>query len=616
MAKTNRIINLDTTPCVVYINGKNIGSVQDGPSFAKEIRNNRRNGMISSEINITYIKNLNEIHINADKGRVQKPYIVVEGGKSKFTEDIKNKIKNHEIDFNYLVRRGIIEYLDSEEEENILATMYEKDITESTTHLEVDPAIMFGSTANSSIFPEFNSIGKHPLAWQLIKQAQGLPTINFNNRFSARLYLLSYPQAPLVDSVVYRSTNLSKHASGQNLIVAISTYQGYNMSDAVVLNKASIERGMGRSTFFKTYSDEERRYPGGQQDKFIIPNPTVDGYEGEDAYSKLGDDGIVEEEMMVNPGDIIIGKTSPPRFLEEQTAFGIGMDKSRDNSTKLKSGESGIVDNILITETAGATRVVKVVIRSPMVPELGDKFGSRHAQKGVVGAIIPQEDMPFTKEGLIPDLLLNPMGLPNRMTFGHILEMLGSKAATVKGMPMDGTAFSRKGSDLIEEYGNILEEAGYNRHGDEVLYNGRTGKKLNSMIFTGPSYYMRLWQMTKQKLQVRSRGPVQILTRQPTEGKPRSGGIRFGEMERDALVGHGTSLLLKDRLLDQSDKDTAWVCQECGDLGYLDRIKNVAICPVCGSSNIHSIEISYAFKLLLDELKSMHILARINIKKE
>ncbi len=603
--------------CTVFFDGKHIADVKDGKAFAEEIRKSRRKGLISGEVNVAYIKRLNEVHVNADKGRVRKPYIVVEDRKSKFDADLKEKLMKKEIDFNYLVRRGIIEYLDVEEEENILAVMREEEITEQTTHLEVHPAIMFGLIANISVFPEFNSVGKHPLAWQLMKQAQGLPAMNFQSRFNARSFLLHYPQKPLIDSVTYRAANLEKHANGQNFIVAVSTYLGYNMSDAVVINRAAVDRGLGRSTFFKTYSDEERRYPGGQQDRFIIPSPTVDGYEGEQAYSKLGEDGIVEEEMEVNDGDIIIGKTSPPRFLEEQTAFGAGIDRSRDNSTKLKAGESGTVDNVMITETSGATKIVKVVIRSNMIPELGDKVGSRHAQKGVIGAIIPQEDMPFTKDGIVPDLLLSPMGLPNRMTFGHILEMLGAKASVIKGVIQDGTPFSRKGTELINYYGDVLEAAGFDRNGNDVLYDGKTGKKFSASVFMGPVYYYRLHQMTKLKLQVRSRGPVQILTRQPTEGKPRSGGIRLEEMARDALVGHGASLVLKDRMLEQSDKDTVWICRECGDMGYFDHIKNMPVCPTCGpGSKLDSVEISYAFKVLLDELKSLHMLARIKLKNE
>jgi DNA-directed RNA polymerase subunit B len=611
------IMGKESALCTIFVDGKNIGRVSDGAAFATEIRANRRKGLLSGEINVAFIKELNEVHINADKGRVRKPYIVVENGKSKLDDQLMEKVRSKEIDFNYLVRRGIIEYLDAEEEENIYAAMRENEINSKTTHLEVDPAIMFGVTVNGSVFPEFNSVGKHPLAWQLMKQAQALPVMNFSNRFGARSFLLHYPQAPLIDSVTYRAANLSKHANGQNLIVAVTTYHGYNMSDAVVVNRASIERGIGRSSFFKTYADEERRYPGGQQDRFTIPSPTVEGYEGEQAYTKLGEDGIVEEEMEVNEGDIVIGKVSPPRFLEEQTAFGAGIDKSRDNSVKLKAGESGVVDNVMVTETSGATKIVKVVVRSEMFPEHGDKMGSRHAQKGVIGSIIPQEEMPFTSSGIVPDLLLNPMGLPNRMTAGHILEMLGAKATCVNGIIGDGTPFARKGNDLIKEYGDVLERSGYDRYGNEMLYDGRTGRRLKSEIFIGPVYYFRLSQMTKLKLQVRSRGPVQILTRQPTEGKPRSGGIRFEEMQRDALVGHGASILLKDRMLDQSDKDSVWICRECGDTGYMDRVKNVPVCPMCGgTSKLESVEISYAFKLLLDELKSMHILARINLKSD
>ncbi len=610
------MIFLPEEKCRIYLDGREIGVVADGMAFAEEIRSNRRKGLISGEINVAYVKSINEVHINADRGRVRKPYIIVENGQSKLTPELVEKLKSNEIDFNFLVRRGIIEYLDAEEEENITAAIEPSAITKKTTHLEADPASFFGITVNNSVFPEFNSMGRHPIAWNFMKQAQGLYSTNFNSRYDARAFLLYYPQLPIVNSITYRTLNMKRHANGQNMVVALSTYYGYNMQDAVVLNKAAVDRGLGRSVFYRSYLDEERRYPGGQQDSFKLPPPTIEGYKGEHAYSKLGEDGIVEPELEVNEGEVIIGKVSPPRFLEEQTSFGVGEERSRDNSVTLRSGETGVIDSVMFSETTGATRIIKVRIRGIKVPEIGDKFASRQSQKGVTALIVPQEDMPYTKDGIVPDLLLNPIGLPNRMTYGHILEMLGAKSASLAGKTTDGTPFSKHGKEVIDDYAGILEQHGFEKFGNETFYDGRTGKKFSAMLFNGVVYYHRLWHMVSLKLQVRSRGPVQILTRQPTEGKPRKGGLKFGEMERDALVGHGASLLIKERMLDQSDKAPVWICKNCGDVGYYDYIKNTPICPTCGSNKLEEVEISYAFKLLLDELKSMHILARLRLKSD
>ncbi|EQD57202.1 DNA-directed RNA polymerase subunit B', partial [mine drainage metagenome] len=245
-------------------------------------------------------------------------------------------------------------------------------------------------------------------------QAQGLYAINFNQRFDSRSYLLFYPQVPIVNTVPYRKTNIQKHPSGQNFVVALSTYYGYNMQDAVVLNRAAVERGAGRSLFYKTYSDEERRYPGGQRDRLKVPPPTAEGYMGEHFYSKLSDDGIIEPEMDVQEGDVLIGKVSPPRFLEESMGPSGIEEKVRDDSTVLKTGETGIVDSVMITESPGATKLVKIRVRGLRVPENGDKFASRHGQKGVTSLIVPPEDMPFSESGIIPDLLLNPHSVPSR----------------------------------------------------------------------------------------------------------------------------------------------------------------------------------------------------------
>lgn len=602
--------------CYVFLDGRSIGNVKSGKKFSEEVRKNRRLGVISGEVNVSYINKLNEVHINADRGRARKPYIVVEDGAGKFTTELQERLKSKEIDFNYLVRRGVIEYLDAEEEENTMVALNAAEIDNRTTHLEIDKASMLGLTMNLIVFPEYNSIGRHPISSNFAKQSQGLYATNFNKRYDPRAFLLYYPQEPIINSLAYRTLRMNRHSSGQNLVVALSTYYGYNMKDAVILNKAAVDRGMGRSAAYKTYSDEERRYPGSQQDYFKIPPATTEGYLGEHAYSKLSEDGLIESETTIKEGDVLIGKLSPPRFLEEQTSFGVGEEKRRDNSVTLKAGEEGFVDSVMLCETPSATRIAKIRIRNPKVPEVGDKFASRHGQKGVVALIVDQNEMPFTGEGIVPDLLLNPLSLPSRMTFGHMLEMLGGKVGSLKGTRLDGTPFATDGKSLIDEYGKILEEYGFDRFGDETLYDGRTGKRFGAKVFTGVVYYNRLMHMVSLKLQVRSRGPVQILTHQPTEGKPRRGGLKFGEMERDALVAHGASLLLKERMLDQSDKAEIWICKTCGDVGYYDYIKNVPVCPNDGSNNLEMVEISYAFKLLFDEIKSLHILPRIRFKNE
>jgi DNA-directed RNA polymerase subunit B len=570
--------------------------------------------MLSGEINVAYIERLNAVRINTDFGRIRKPYVVVENGVSKLTNEIREKIRNKEVDFNYLTRNGIVEYLDAEEEENALVAFFDSDITKENTHVEADLAGIFGFTLSVSPFPEHNSLARHAMLSNFIKQSEGLYATNFGLRFDSRAYLLFYPQNPIVSTTAYRNTKIETHPSGQNLIVALSTYYGYNMKDAIVLNKAAVDRGMGRSMFYKTYSDEERRYPGGQKDSFRIPPATSEGYLGEHAYANLSDDGIIEPETKIDEGNIVIGKVSPPRFLEENVGASGLEERLRDSSTSLKGGESGIVDSVIFTESTGATKVVKVRIRSLRIPENGDKFASRHGQKGVVALIVNQEDMPFSDDGIIPDILVNPHSIPTRLTFGHLLEEMAGKVGAVSGKLMDGTAFSEKGINRIEEYGKELEARGFDRYGNENFYDGITGKRFKAEIFNGIVYYNRLYHMVSNKMQVRSRGPVQILTHQPTEGKARQGGLRFGEMERDVIVGYGASLLLKERLLDQSDKASVLVCKECGNIGYYDYIKRTGACQICRSTNLAEIEMSYAFKLLLDEIKSLHIMPRIRMR--
>jgi DNA-directed RNA polymerase subunit B' len=598
---------------IIFLNGRAVGTHPDGKNLANRLRERRRSNELNSQVNIYYNERLNELHILTDKGRVRRPYIVVENGKSRLQPEIMARIRNNELNWNHLVKMGIVEYLDAQEEENSLIAIKESELTPDHTHMDVDPSNMFGVVAGVLPYAQHNSSPRITMACAMTKQSLGIYSANFGTRYDTRGYVMYYPQEPLVQTRTYKALNLREKAAGQNCVVALMSFHGYNMADAIVVNRSSIDRGLHRVSMFKTYETEERMYPGGQKDKIELPTPEVVGYRGEEAYKYLAEDGIVMPESEVDSKDVLVGKTSPPRFLEEISVFGAVEEKKRESSLSLKSGEKGRVDSVLITEGPSGNRLVKVRIRAIKTPEVGDKLASRHGQKGVIGLLVPQEDMPFTKSGIVPDLLVNPHAIPSRMTAGHLLETLGGKAGSLGGLLMDGTAF---GGNTEEEFQEILKKAGFSEHGEEILYDGLTGKQIKSRIFIGVVYYQRLHHLVSNKMHVRSRGPVQLLTHQPTEGRAREGGLRFGEMERDCLLGYGASMLIKERLLEESDKTVQLICTECGSVSTHDYARNRDVCPICQSENVESVEISYAFKLLLDEIKSLNIFPRIILKEK
>lgn len=590
----------------VYLNDRLVG--YSDFSLVEKLKERRRSNQISDQVNIRYDTTQKEIFILTDGGRVRRPYIVVENGKSKLSKEIVTRVMNGELRWSHLVKMGVIEYLDAEEEENSMISLSDEGVTKETTHIEIHPSSIFGITSSVLPYCEYNSSPRITMSCSMTKQSLGMYASNFRERFDTRSYFMYYPEEPLVQTDGYSILNLRQKAAGQNLVVAIMSYEGYNMGDGIVINKGAVDRGLLRISMFKTYSTEERIYPGGQSDTIEIPEVDVVGYRGEDAYKNLDEDGIILPESEVKGRDVLIGKTSPPRFLEEVSIFGVTKEKKRENSVALKPEESGKVDAVLVTENQSGQKLVKVRIRTILPPEIGDKLSSRHGQKGVVGLIVPQEDMPFTKDGIVPDLLLNPHAIPSRMTAGHLLEMLGGKASALEGVLMDGTSFSGKKE---EEYKQLLKQYGFDEYGEEELYNGITGQKIKAKIFIGNCYYQRLHHLVSTKIHVRSRGPVQLLTYQPTEGRAREGGLRFGEMERDCLLGYGASMLLRERLLEESDKTFQSVCTLCGSFSAYDYTKKKETCPVCGGEETTVIEMSYAFKLLLDEIKTLGIFPRI-----
>ena len=590
----------------IYINGELLGYCENPIEFTQEMREKRRNGEISYEMNITFYEDNNEIYIFNDPGRARRPLIIVKDGAPLLKDNHLNKIANGKLKWDDLVNNGLIEYLDAEEEENSYIAMNLADLNEDHTHLEIDPATMLGICAGIIPFSDHNSSPRNTMEAGMTKQALGLYVSNYALRTDTRAHLLHHPQTPIVKTRIIDSTNYDLRPSGQNFVVALMSYEGYNMEDAMVINKGSLERGLARSSFFRAYDTSEKRYAGGQVDKFEVPDKNIKGYRSEEAYRNLDEEGVVNPESYVESGDVLIGKTSPPRFLEED--FGTVADRRRETSVTVRHGEKGIVDAVLLSETVEGSRLAKIRVRDTRQPEFGDKFASRHGQKGVVGLILSPEDVPFTEFGVVPDLIVNPHAIPSRMSIGQVLEMVAGKAGCLEGQRVDATPFNQTLEDEIKQQ---LINNGFESAGCESLYNGVTGERLDAEIFVGVAYYQKLHHMTTDKVYARSRGPVQVLTRQPTEGRAREGGLRFGEMERDCLIAHGAALTLKERLLDESDKYEAIVCENCGMLAVFDKNRNKKYCPICGDVETYPVEISYAFKLLLDELKSLCIFPRL-----
>lgn len=596
----------------VYLNEKFLGTVENSAEFISKIKEERRKNRISMILNIYHDKKTDEIYMDTSKGRPRRPLIIVENGKSRLTDEHIKRLEQNQMKWQDLISEGIIEHVDAAEEDNLLIALNEEDITKNHTHVELSPLIILGPITSLVPYANFGQSARLNRGSKAQKQALGLYASNYLARIDTDVHILHYPQKPITQSFMNDVINFDKHPSGQNVTIALMSYKGYNMSDSIILNKASVQRGLARSTFYRPYVAEELRYAGGFVDEICVPNKDVKGYRSEKDYKNLEEDGIVYPEAVLKEEDIVIGKISPPRFLGELEEFSIAANVRRESSTSIKHGEQGVVDFIIITENQEGNRFVEIRLRDQRIPEVGDKFASRHGQKGVVGAIVPVSDMPFTASGIIPDLIFSPHSLPSRMTISHLIEILAGKVGSLNGRYIDGTTFSAEPESMLRKE---LLSLGFRENGTEKMYNGITGEEFEAQIYIGNMYYMKLKHMVTNKLHARASGRIQLLTRQPIEGRAKGGGLRLGEMEKDCFVAHGASLLLKERF--DSDKTIVHVCESCGGLAVYDSGKEKSLCQKCGSNvEVFNIEISYGFKLLLDELKALGINPKLSLKSK
>lgn len=594
----------------VYLNNKFLGDIENPQDFVQKLVDSRRKGELSTNLNVSYNHEKDEVRIENQRGRVRRPLIVVKDGKPLLNERHIQQLEKKEISFSDLTRQGIIEYLDADEEENTLVAFFENELTRQHTHLEIAPVAMLGLCSSMVPYANHSPGARISMGSKNQKQALGLYAANFAVRMDMDVNILYHPQIPVVNTILNDIYDYGKHPAGQNVILAVMSYKGYNMEDAVILSKASVDRGLARSAYYRPAIVEELRYAGGLTDQISVPDKDTKGYKSEKDYRMLEEDGIISPEAVVAEGDVIIGKTSPPRFLSSLDEYSLTSNTRRESSFSMKHGEKGIIDFVLITENEEGNKLVQVRIRDERIPEVGDKFTSRHGQKGVVGLIVPPADMPFSASGMVPDVIFSPHSVPSRMTFSHIIEMLAGKVGSLAGRYIDGTPFVGEPEENLRKE---LTSLGFRENGTETFYNGETGEQYQAKIYIGNMYYLKLRHMVANKIHSRARGPIQLLTRQPTEGRAKEGGLRLGEMEKDTFVAHGASLLLKERF--DSDRTIVPVCESCGTIAIYNEFRDARYCPICGDNvEITDIEIAYAFKLILDEFKSLGIYPQLKLK--
>lgn len=590
----------------IFINGNWYGILLEPEKCKEYFMKGRLNGHISPFISYHWDFHSNSVYIYSDEGRCSRPLLRVQNGKivaSEYSPMINSGTTWTDLLTNSLsISDKCIDYIDAHESEGIMIAMDKNSVHKNNSHCEIHPSLILGALASCIPFAHHNQSPRNTYQSAMGKQAIGIHLTNHNDRFDTFSHVLYYPQRPFVSNRMMNHINSDKLPTGINVIVAIASYGGYNQEDSIIFNKASVDRGLFSSTFYRTYKEEEKKNQlTGEEDIFCKPDTEKLLFPKPCDYSKLNHNGFVPKNTFVSNGDIIVGKVMP---LKNNTEY-----KYRDSSASLRNNEEGYIDDNYIDTNGDGYKFCKVRIRSNRIPTIGDKFSSRHGQKGTMGMIYREEDMPYTKDGIKPDIIMNPHAVPSRMTIAQLLECILGKTCSLKGNLGDGTAFNRID---VHDIADVLEENGYQGHGNEVLYNGFSGEQIKTSIFIGPTYYQKLKHMSGDKIHSRSGGPVVSMTRQPAEGRSSHGGLRFGEMERDCMIAHGASSFLKERLMEVSDKYTVFVCEKCGIISTGNPSKQLYECKKCNNySNFSQVYIPYSCKLLIQELQCMSIMPRM-----
>lgn len=599
----------------ILINGVIVGYVAHAHAgtLVGIVRTMRRQRCLPFDLSVALKDNV--VHVMTDPGAMLSPYVIASEA-HRFV-DVVRRCPPHVCVWDRLMQEGVIEYLDKVEEQCEMKVALSvdglQDANAGYTHAHLHPSFCLGVCASLVIFCEFNQSPRNTYQSAMSKQAIGFFSSNINHRFDTVSHVRVHAQRPLVMTIAEDILGTSTLPAGENCCVAIQCYSGYNQEDSVVVSQSAIERGMFRSVVYRTYKDEEKN-KGADAEVFENPVTTsnVSGIRHE-GYAKLGPSGIVEIGQCLDAGDAIVGKTIATSDVSLETGQGRGVVK-RCKSTFMRSDEPCVVDAVMHTTTRDGQRMCKVRTRAQRIPSIGDKIASRSGQKGVIGMVLRDDDMPRSDEGIVPDIIMNPHAVPSRMTVAQLIEQLLGRVCCEEGRIGDATPFCGTDPEVIAD---VLESHGFARYGQTRLTCGVTGEQLTTLVVIGPTYYQKLKHMVIDKMHARSRGPRAFLTRQPVEGRSREGGLRVGEMERDCAISHGAMAVLKDRLMECSDPFTAPVCQTCGLLCEPAKQTVVgsihASCRNCGDkcTGVVNKPLPYAYKLLQQELMCMHIAPRV-----
>ena len=601
----------------VFINGAWIGITEEAEKLYLSLKQKKYQGVINIYSSIVFDYKNCEIRVCNDAGRLIRPVLKVKNNNILYTPEIISKLDNKKLYWNDLliscnIDESIIEYIDPLEQYFSMIAMKKKELKMQKnnniykyTHCEIHPSSIFGILASCIPYPDHNQSPRNTYQSAMGKQAMGVYVTNYEKRMDKTAYVLSYPMRPLVDTRIMNIINLNKIPSGEMVIVAIASHTGYNQEDSILFNKASLDRGLFQATVYHTEKDEDKKIQGDEEIR-CKPDPTKTKGMKFANYDKVDSNGVIPENTLVEDRDIIISKILP---IKENRNDHTKVIKYEDQSKIYRTKEETYIDKNYIERNGDGYNFCKVRLRIVRKPVIGDKFSSRHGQKGTIGNIINEEDMPYTGEGLKPDIIINPHAIPSRMTIGQLKETLLGKVLLELGLFGDGTSFEELDiKDICKE----LQKNGYESNGNEVMYNGLTGEQIDSNIFIGPAFYQRLKHMVNDKQHSRSIGPMVNLTRQPAEGRSRDGGLRFGEMERDAMVAHGASRFTKGRLYDASDAFKVNVCKKCGLIAAYNNKTHIHYCKTCENrTDFNLVHIPYSCKLLFQELMTMNIAPRI-----